>query len=454
MENESDLATAAKPWRWKLWIKRFLLSLLVVAIVFVWLMRRPLGEPVPGVRLEPLVTQSPKESTAGSFGARIEEIRSRAQNLALYEEPLHELVQLNEKPWNDATNPFLTKTFVHHAPTFKLLEDAANTPDSGERILAHFNPQDPLAHLLIFYLAQIHRDLQQNELQFALGRLLTIKKLSKRIVRVGFILGQRPFLEMSLPYIAATFEKLNTEDHLSALDDILEGLEMTSVSPAELTRYALQDDKEQALAGNYDMPLGRNPLWGWCIGSDPKNMQGNLDTLFSEIIHQQEIDPETSDFEPVLQKYVGKSGSLKRDYGLGPDPVSCWFARQAVGHINYIQTNDTFDVARTRCIRTAIAARRFTLKHQRTPQTLAEFMPEPLLDPFTNRPLLFKLNADQQWIIYSTGENKIDDGGIYDPSASRNSKDKRSSNSKDIGIWSNETERLQQSRSKPKSAKP
>jgi hypothetical protein len=71
-----------------------------------------------------------------------------------------------------------------------------------------------------------------------------------------------------------------------------------------------------------------------------------------------------------------------------------------------------------RTIITAIALKRYQLKHGNYPATLKslvpEFLPAAPIDPVDGKPLRYKLNADGTFLLYSVGENGKDDGG--DPS--------------------------------------
>jgi hypothetical protein len=64
---------------------------------------------------------------------------------------------------------------------------------------------------------------------------------------------------------------------------------------------------------------------------------------------------------------------------------------------------------------TAIALKRFQLKHGNFPEKLSELAPEFVssvpLDPVDGQPLRYRLNADATFLLYSIGENGIDDGG-------------------------------------------
>jgi len=67
---------------------------------------------------------------------------------------------------------------------------------------------------------------------------------------------------------------------------------------------------------------------------------------------------------------------------------------------------------------TAIALKRYQLKHGYYPADLnslvPEFVPAVPLDPVDGQPLRYRPNADETFLLYSVGENGVDDGG--DPS--------------------------------------
>jgi len=67
---------------------------------------------------------------------------------------------------------------------------------------------------------------------------------------------------------------------------------------------------------------------------------------------------------------------------------------------------------------TAIALKRYQLKHGNYPADLnslvPEFLPAVPLDPVDGQPLRYRRNADGTFLLYSVGENGVDDGG--DPS--------------------------------------
>jgi hypothetical protein len=64
---------------------------------------------------------------------------------------------------------------------------------------------------------------------------------------------------------------------------------------------------------------------------------------------------------------------------------------------------------------TAIALKRYQLKHGNYPPNLdslvPEFVPTVPLDPVDGKPLRYQPKADGTFLLYSIGENGVDDGG-------------------------------------------
>ena len=69
---------------------------------------------------------------------------------------------------------------------------------------------------------------------------------------------------------------------------------------------------------------------------------------------------------------------------------------------------------------TAIALKRFQLKHGKWPETLSELTPEFLpsvpIDPCDGKSLKYHPNADGTFLLYSVGDDGVDDGGDATPS--------------------------------------
>ncbi|HXI69068.1 MAG TPA: hypothetical protein VNN22_01795 [Verrucomicrobiae bacterium] len=84
---------------------------------------------------------------------------------------------------------------------------------------------------------------------------------------------------------------------------------------------------------------------------------------------------------------------------------------------NVVQKAIKMETAR-RVVVTAIALKRFQMKHGNLPEALNELVPEFLqsvpIDPNDGHPLRYHPNADGMYLLYSVGDNGVDDGG--DPS--------------------------------------
>ena len=68
-----------------------------------------------------------------------------------------------------------------------------------------------------------------------------------------------------------------------------------------------------------------------------------------------------------------------------------------------------------RVARTGLALERHRLRNGAYPAKLTALVPDFIeaipLDPFTGKPLLYKLLSEKGCVIYSTGDDGVDDGG-------------------------------------------
>lgn len=93
-----------------------------------------------------------------------------------------------------------------------------------------------------------------------------------------------------------------------------------------------------------------------------------------------------------------------------------------------------------RVVMTAIALKRFQLKNGKLPETLSALVPDYLsavpIDVFSGKPLRYQLNGDGTFLLYSVGENGVDDGGdpLLETGASSNSRDWLNQHARDW-VW-------------------
>jgi hypothetical protein len=71
--------------------------------------------------------------------------------------------------------------------------------------------------------------------------------------------------------------------------------------------------------------------------------------------------------------------------------------------------------AARRIVVTAVVLKRFQLQHGKLPETLNELVPELLrsvpIDPYDGKPLRYHPNADGTFLLYSVGDDGVDNGG-------------------------------------------
>jgi hypothetical protein len=68
---------------------------------------------------------------------------------------------------------------------------------------------------------------------------------------------------------------------------------------------------------------------------------------------------------------------------------------------------------------TAIALKRYELRHHQLPAALGDLTPDLLksvpIDCMDGQPLHYRLNPDGTFLLYSVGDNGVDDGGNPSP---------------------------------------
>jgi hypothetical protein len=92
--------------------------------------------------------------------------------------------------------------------------------------------------------------------------------------------------------------------------------------------------------------------------------------------------------------------------------------RQFVPSFGHTITLDLKVITQLEAARTALAVQRYRLKHNKLPDSLNALVPDYLdsvpLDPFDGKELKYK-KLDKGFVIYSIGEDQIDDGGKEQP---------------------------------------
>jgi len=74
------------------------------------------------------------------------------------------------------------------------------------------------------------------------------------------------------------------------------------------------------------------------------------------------------------------------------------------------------EIGALRCAEASLAVERYRLRHETLPASLEELVPEFMasvpLDPFDGKPLRYKLRDTEGYLLYTIGEDGIDNGGL------------------------------------------
>jgi hypothetical protein len=119
---------------------------------------------------------------------------------------------------------------------------------------------------------------------------------------------------------------------------------------------------------------------------------------------------------PLLATQLDNQPSLRQRYLL---------SAQFLPAIGRIIEKPAVNDAWNRVMVTAIALKRFHLKHERWPERLVdlvpEFLPEIPVDWMDAHPLRYRLNPDGTFLLYSVGADGVDDGGNAESTRRANS---------------------------------
>jgi len=92
-------------------------------------------------------------------------------------------------------------------------------------------------------------------------------------------------------------------------------------------------------------------------------------------------------------------------------PSHCFISRLLVPALTRSKTTFTRAQAKSRITRLGLAALEFHRNQGRFPMSLGELEMEPILDPFTQKQILYRVEPEG-FLLYSCGPNQKDDGGI------------------------------------------
>ena len=122
---------------------------------------------------------------------------------------------------------------------------------------------------------------------------------------------------------------------------------------------------------------------------------------------------ETNNSFQSVQSFVNTNFSQLGFDSVKNNPYAI-ISQNAHSQLAAIRKVATVETARNMVV-TAIALKRYELRHRQLPATLDQLTPDLLqtvpIDYMDGEPLRYRPNADGTFLLYSVGENGVDDGG-------------------------------------------
>ena len=148
--------------------------------------------------------------------------------------------------------------------------------------------------------------------------------------------------------------------------------------------------------------------WFWSYQDEVRGLQA-----FQVVIDATRMAETNKSFQPAKSFADTNLPHLKQGQGSWQD-LRNTFSQSAYSLNTALRRAARTETARNVVI-TAIALKRYELRHHQLPATLEELTPDLLkavpIDCMDGQPLRYRRNADGTFLLYSVGENGKDDGG-------------------------------------------
>jgi hypothetical protein len=219
---------------------------------------------------------------------------------------------------------------------------------------------------------------------------------------------------------AFLFERLKTLQLVNELQHSPTNLETWAIAPNQSyhykkvtvgtsTEYVL-DDQRSSFKKLMDAISTRWDKFQWCwFWSYTDEVRG---LRMWRVVMDGTQMLQTNDSFQAAQSFVNASFS-KLGFDSTKDDSYAFFSRDA-NQLPTLRRTVNAEVARNMVI-TAIALKRYELRHHQFPTTLDQLTPDLLpsvpIDCMDGQPLRYRLNYDGTFLLYSVGENGVDDGG-------------------------------------------
>lgn len=93
-----------------------------------------------------------------------------------------------------------------------------------------------------------------------------------------------------------------------------------------------------------------------------------------------------------------------------------WLSNITMSVLDQTILREMTEVATVRLLGCAAAIRRWRQQHGAYPPSLEALqLGELMIDPFTGKPFVYRVDARRGFLLYSVGENRLDDGGRLSP---------------------------------------
>jgi hypothetical protein len=229
--------------------------------------------------------------------------------------------------------------------------------------------------------------------------------LVSQLVRMVLNQGSVEALEYLLPEVAWNDEHLAAIQKQLLAIEYLEGLELAVLGERVQGIIAFNDP---AKGGAGNVPAAVYQFW---VRDDPLN----------HLRLMRELVEDVRGGWPVLLERTAKFEAVRRDQTAVRSPwrSAAWERPSSIaGPFRGMVERGARETARLQAAATGVAALRFRKAERRWPRSLQElvpkWLPEAPIDPFTGKPLAYRVD-EESVIIYSVGVDGKDNGGVETP---------------------------------------
>lgn len=321
------------------------------------------------------------------------------------------------------------------APLLKKIREIAKSPRleiQPDYALGLAMPMDSLAPLLgsaQFLAQQSLLQIHDGDISSAMENVVTILRLAEMVARQQSMISQAVNLSMMRMASNVTWEILQAKEATPTDLGLLQGI-WEKTAPTAFLKSSLRMERAVTVPlfdqGEETMKAASGG--GSAPGAssfDLDNLEGLAATSAWSLFYRYDDEREyLEDYQAVLDHIPEADGNwrpfLVTTADINKHLSHAGLSRMLSSTMAYavLTSTERFPVAltvRKLCL-TAIAIRRYQLDHgQAVPSSLAELVPTYLpavpLDPMDGKPLRYKAEGAEDYVLYSVGKDGVDDGG-------------------------------------------